>query len=47
MNLLATITLGGFNGSAAAAGFISIVLFAVVGLIAGPNLSKLDVEDNK
>ncbi len=46
MNFLATFALGGFNPSAAAVGFVSIVLFAVVGAIAGPNLSKFDVEDN-
>ena len=46
MNFLATIALGGFNPSAAAVGVLSIVLFAVVGVIAGPNLSKFDVDDN-
>ncbi len=46
MNLLLTIALGGFNPSAAAAGIASIVLFVAVGAIAGPNLSKFDVEDN-
>ncbi len=46
MNFLATITIGGFNPSAAAVGFASLVLFALVGVIAGPNLSKLDVDDN-
>ena len=46
MNLLITFALGGFNPSAAAAGVVSIILFAVVGVIAGPNLSKFDVEDN-
>ncbi len=45
MDLLATITIGGFNPSAAAVGVASIALFAIVGLIAGPNLSKLDVQD--
>ncbi len=43
MNFLATITLGGFNPSAAAFGVAAIVLFAAVGAIAGPNLSKFDV----
>ncbi|KGG14442.1 hypothetical protein EV11_1097 [Prochlorococcus sp. SS52] len=46
MNFLSTIALGGFTPSAAAAGVISLILFAVVGAIAGPNLSKFDVEDN-
>ena len=33
--------------SAAFAGIISVVLFAIVGVIAGPNLEKFDVEDKK
>ena len=45
MDLLATITLGGFNPSAAAVGFASIVLFGLVGFLAGPNLEKFDVDD--
>ena len=47
MNLLSTITTGGFNASATGVGIASLVLFAVVGFIAGPNLSKFDVQDNK
>ena len=45
MNFLATFAIGGFTPSAAAAGALSLVLFGVVGFIAGPNLSKFDVED--
>ena len=33
--------------SAAFAGIAALVLFAVVGLIAGPNLEKFDVESKK
>ncbi|ABX08575.1 Hypothetical protein P9211_06441 [Prochlorococcus marinus str. MIT 9211] len=44
MNLLATITAGGFNPTAAAVGVASIALFAIVGFIAGPNLEKFDVD---
>ncbi len=44
MDLLATITLGGFNPSAAGVGILSILLFALVGYIAGPNLEKFDVD---
>ena len=47
MDFLATFSIGGFNPSAAAVGIASIVLFAVVGLIAGPNLEKFDVEGKK
>ncbi len=46
MNFLATFAIGGFTPSAAAAGAVSLVLFVIVGAIAGPNLSKFDVEDN-
>ncbi|KGF98727.1 hypothetical protein EU96_0255 [Prochlorococcus marinus str. MIT 9302] len=42
MNLLASFSLGGFNPYAAAVGILSLVLFALVGLVAGPNLSKFD-----
>ena len=42
MNLLASFSLGGFNPYAAAVGVLSLVLFALVGLVAGPNLSKFD-----
>ena len=47
MNLLATFAIGGFNPSAAAVGVASLALFVIVGFIAGPNLSKFDVQDNK
>tara|TARA_B100000700_G_C14268435_1_gene500310 strand:- start:226 stop:369 length:144 start_codon:yes stop_codon:yes gene_type:complete len=47
MNFLATFAIGGFNPTAAAVGVASILLFAVVGVIAGPNLEKFDVEDKK
>ena len=33
--------------SAAAAWIVSVILFAIVGAIAGTNLEKLDVEDKK
>ena len=39
---LATITIGAGSTSAVIAGAVSLVLFAIVGVIAGPNLSKLD-----
>ncbi len=42
MNLLASFAIGGFNPSAAAVGFGFMVLFALVGLVAGPNFSKID-----
>tara|TARA_B100000700_G_C14314240_1_gene520687 strand:- start:333 stop:473 length:141 start_codon:yes stop_codon:yes gene_type:complete len=45
MNFLATFAIGGFNPSAAAVGVLSLVLFAIVGLIAGPNLQKFDVQE--
>ena len=45
MDFLATFAIGGFNPSAAAVGVFSLVLFALVGLIAGPNLEKFDVQD--
>tara|TARA_Y100001978_G_scaffold193710_1_gene200047 strand:- start:2654 stop:2866 length:213 start_codon:yes stop_codon:yes gene_type:complete len=44
MNLLASFALGGFNPWAAGFGIGSLVLFGLVGLIAGPNLSKFDPE---
>ena len=44
MNLLSTITLGGFNAYATAFGIFSLVLFGLVGVVAGPNLSKFDQE---
>ena len=42
MDLLTTITIGGFNPSAAAVGGAFLGLFALVGIFAGPNFSKLD-----
>ena len=42
MDHLATFALGGFNPSAAGVGIASILLFAIVGAIAGPNLEKFD-----
>ena len=42
MNLLASFTLGGFNPWATAFGIFSLVLFALVGLVAGPNLKNFD-----
>ena len=42
MNLLASFAIGGFVPSAAAVGIGSMVLFALVWLIAGPNYSKID-----
>tara|TARA_Y100001968_G_C19234356_1_gene656104 strand:+ start:551 stop:739 length:189 start_codon:yes stop_codon:yes gene_type:complete len=42
MDLLATFAIGGFQPSAAIAGVVSILLFAIVGVIAGPNLEKFD-----
>lgn len=42
--LFSTFTVPSFEPSAAIAGAISIVLFGVVGFIAGPNLSKYDSE---
>ncbi len=47
MNLLASFALGGFNPWAAGFGIGSLVLFGLVGLIAGPNLSKFDSEANQ
>ena len=42
MNLFASFAIGGFNPWAAGVGIGSLVLFGLVGLVAGPNLSKLD-----
>ena len=42
MNLLASFALGGFNPWAASFGIGSLVLFGLVGLIAGPNLKNFD-----
>ncbi len=43
MNFLATFAVG-YSPSAAIVGIASLVLFAVVGVIAGPNLSKFDTD---
>ena len=45
MNLLASFAIGGFNPWAAGVGIGSLVLFGLVGLVAGPNLSKFDTEE--
>ena len=42
MNLLASFALGGFNPWAASFGIGSLVLFGLVGLVAGPNLKNFD-----
>ncbi len=48
MAFLSFATFGiGSAPSAAAAGVVSVILFAIVGAIAGPNLEKFDVEDRK
>ena len=44
MNLLASFAIGGFNPSAAAVGSGFMVLFALLGIILGPNFSKLDTD---
>ncbi len=44
MNFLASFALGGFNPWAAGFGIGSLVLFALVGVIAGPNLKNFDSE---
>ena len=46
MNLLASFAIGGFNPWAAGVGIGSLVLFGLVGLVAGPNLSKFDTEES-
>ena len=45
MNLLASFAIGGFNPWAAGVGIASLVLFGLVGLVAGPNLSKFDSDE--
>ena len=45
MNLLASFALGGFNPWAAGFGVGSLVLFALVGLVAGPNLKNFDSDE--
>ena len=42
MYYFSSFAIGGFVPSAAAVGIGSMVLFALVGLIAGPNFSKID-----
>ena len=42
--LLATIAIGEFSSSAIFCGVASLVVFAITGLIAGPNLEKFDSE---
>ena len=42
MHLLASFALGGFNPWAAGFGIGSLVLFGLVGLVAGPNLKNFD-----
>ena len=42
MNLLASFAIGGFVPSAAYVGIGSLVLFGLVGLVAGPNLKNFD-----
>ena len=42
MNLLSSFAIGGYNPWAAAFGIGSLVLFGLVGLIAGPNLKNFD-----
>ena len=44
MNFLASFAIGGFNPWAAGFGIFSLVLFALVGVIAGPNLKNFDSE---
>ena len=43
-NSLASFAIGGFNPSAAAVGSGFMVLFALLGIILGPNFSKIDSE---
>jgi len=43
-NSLASFAIGGFNPSAAAVGFGFMALFALIGIILGPNFSKLDTD---
>ena len=45
MNLFASFAIGGFNPWAAGVGIGSLVLFGLVGLVAGPNLSKFDSDE--
>ena len=47
MNFLASFALGGFNPWAAGFGIGSLVLFALVGLVAGPNLQNFDTDSKK
>ena len=45
MNLLASFAIGGFKPWAAGFGIGALVLFGLVGLVAGPNLSRFDTDD--
>ena len=45
MHCLASFALGGFNPWATGFGILSLVLFALVGLVAGPNLKNFDTDD--
>ena len=47
MDLFASFALGGFNPWAAGFGIGSLVLFGLVGVIAGPNLQNFDPEAKK
>ncbi len=47
MNFLASFALGGFNPWAAGFGIGSLILFGLVGVIAGPNLQNFDPEAKK
>ena len=47
MNFLASFALGGFNTWPAGFGIGSLVLFALVGLVAGPNLQNFDTDSKK
>ena len=46
MNLLASFALGGFNPWAAGFGIGSLVLFGLVGLVAGPNLKNFESQQD-
>ena len=47
MDFFASFALGGFNPWAAGFGIGSLVLFGLVGVIAGPNLQNFDPEAKK
>tara|TARA_Y100000589_G_scaffold298962_1_gene308004 strand:+ start:699 stop:839 length:141 start_codon:yes stop_codon:yes gene_type:complete len=44
MNFFASFAIGGFNPWAAGFGIGALVLFGLVGVVAGPNLSKFDTD---